>query len=124
MEGLEDGREGGEEDEAGEEEGDLAGPGGLVEVGVVVVDEEGEDVVDGVGAGEGLGGGGEETAGEGEGGGKDAVDAVDGEGVGDGEEEAAERGARATLLREVGLEERERGGEGDGHGFEAGYLDL
>ena len=42
MEGLRYGGEGGEEGDAGEEEGDLSGPGGLVEGWVDVAGEEGD----------------------------------------------------------------------------------
>jgi len=88
VEGLQDGIEGRQQDDAGEEEGDLAGPGELVECRRDVFCEEGEDAVYWVhsgGGGECWVGGGEEDAPEGrEGGGEDAVDAVDSEGVGGG----------------------------------------
>ncbi|KAK4952841.1 hypothetical protein LTR66_013732, partial [Elasticomyces elasticus] len=45
-EGLQDAVEGGEEQDAGEEEGDLAGAGGAVERAVVVRRQQGEDVRD------------------------------------------------------------------------------
>lgn len=46
MESLEYGGEGGEQDSAGEEEGDLVGPGILVERGIDVVGEEGDGLGD------------------------------------------------------------------------------
>ena len=48
VEGLKHAVERGEEDDAGEEEGDLAGPSELVEGWIDVFGEEGEDAVDGV----------------------------------------------------------------------------
>ena len=64
--------------------------------------QQGEDVVDRVGGGEGAGGeamGGEEAAQECEGCGEDAVEAEEREGIGQGEKEATLRGAGAVLLR-------------------------
>ena len=55
MEGLRYGAEGGEEGDAAEEEGDLSGPGGLVEGWVDVAGEEGDGGGDGVGGGGGGG---------------------------------------------------------------------
>ena len=84
VECLQDAVEGGEEDDAGEEEGDLAGPGELVEGWVDVFGEEGEDAVYGVGGGGGEGGGvggGEEAPEGGKCCAEDAVDAVDCEAV-------------------------------------------
>lgn len=46
MKGLKNAVERGEKNEAGEEEGDLAGPGCLVESRVDVFCEEGEDTID------------------------------------------------------------------------------
>ena len=101
MEGLEGGGEGGEKDDARKEEGDLAGPGALVEMGVVMLGEEGEGVGDGVGrrgGGRGDGSGAQDAASGGERGSDDAREAEEGEEVRDYEEEAAGRGAGAGLL--------------------------
>lgn len=119
MEGLQDAREGGEEDDTRKEEGDLAGVRGLIEGGIPVFGEEGEEVVYGICAREGGRRGPPATEG-GEGRGEDAVEAVEGEEVGDEKEEAAGGRAGAVLLVATGVEECEGSVEGAGHGFEAG----
>ena len=80
-ESLQDGVERGQQHDAGEQEGDLARPGGAVEVAVPVGGQQGEDVVDRVAGGEGRGGRLPPAAQGGEGGGADAVGAVEGEDV-------------------------------------------
>ena len=81
MECLEDGGEGSEQDHAGEEERDLTRPGVLIKMGVVMFDEQSEDIVDRIGASERLSGRGEPAADGCECCGRDAVEAVDGEEV-------------------------------------------
>lgn len=90
MKGLQDGGERGQEDGAGEQKGDLVGPGFLVERCVNVAGEEGDEVGDRVAGGK-VSLRTPETARDGEGGGDDAVDAVAGEEVGGYGVQAAKR---------------------------------
>lgn len=94
MESLHNGAEASEKDDSRKQEGDGAGPEGLVEVRVVVFSEESEDVIDGVWRRRG---GSEAAAEEGEGGGEDAVDAEGSESAGEGEEKLAVAGARGEV---------------------------
>ena len=127
MESLHDGGEGGEEDDARQQEGDLPRPGGLVEGRVVVLREQGEDVVDGVGRREGFRGQlvrGEGPSGECQRRRDDPVQAEEGEGVCEREQQSALRCTRPVLLRQPRLQGGFGGGEGEGHRFEAGDLEL
>lgn len=113
MEGLHHAAETAEEDDARKEEGNGAGPDGVVEVGVVVLREEGEGGIYGVAGCEdgsrfaaGVGEVEEGAAAEGQGGGADAEEAEGGEEGACEVEGAAAEGLGGVLLVVAGLEGR------------------
>ena len=115
MEGLQYSVKGGEEHDAREQEGDLAGPGGTVERGVDVAGEESNEVRDGVGVAA-IGGGCtllEQSAPEDvEGCCEDPIDAVAAEAERESVEKATSSSFRSLLLGKSGFKDGKRGLEG------------